>query len=54
MFYNKDEQELTEGGVFCQGCGTDQSTELEKEKSRVVELLLGLFGGISGLFVHLW
>jgi hypothetical protein len=50
MYHDKGEQELTEGGVFCQECGTDQSTEPKKEQSRVVELLLGLFGGISGLF----
>jgi hypothetical protein len=50
MYHDKGEQELTGGGVFCQECGTDQSTEPKKEQSRVVELLLGLFGGISGLF----
>lgn len=50
MCYDKNEQDLTEGGVFCQECGTDQSIKPKREKSRVVELLLSLFGGISGLF----
>jgi hypothetical protein len=50
MYHDKGEQEMTDGGVFCQECGTDPCKEPKKEKSRAVELLLGLFGGISGLF----
>ncbi len=50
MYYDKGEQELTEGSVLCQECGTGQRMEPKKEKSRAVELLLGLLGGMSGLF----
>ncbi len=50
MYYDKGGQELIEDTVFCQKCGTDQSIEPKKEKSKAVELLLGLLGGLSGLF----
>jgi len=49
MYYDKSEQELTEGAILCQKCGTDLGIEPKKEKSRAIELLLGLLGGISGL-----
>ncbi len=50
MHNDESEQELTEGGVLCQGYGTDHCIEPKKEKSRAIELLLSLFGGLSGLF----
>ena len=50
MYYDMGGQELTENSIFCQKCGTDQSIEPKKEKSRAVELLLGLLCGIFGLF----
>lgn len=50
MFYDKSGQELTEGAVFRRKCGTDRGIEPKKGKSRAIELLLSLLGGISGLF----
>lgn len=50
MFCNKCGQELSEGIVFCPKCGTKEGVEIKKEKSRTVELVLGLLGGIFGFF----
>lgn len=50
MFCKNCGQELPEGTIFCTKCGANQRTEQKKEKSRTVELVLGLLGGIFGFF----
>ncbi len=50
MFCNECGQELLEGTVFCPKCGTKQGVEIKKEKSRTIELVLALLGGIFGFF----
>jgi hypothetical protein len=50
MFCKSCGQELPVDTVFCTKCGVNQGTELKKEKSRTVELVLGLLGGIFGIF----
>jgi hypothetical protein len=50
MYCKNCGQELIECAVFCPKCGTNQGTEPKSEKSRTVELVLGLLGGIFGFF----
>lgn len=50
MFCKSCGQELPVETVFCTKCGANQGTEQKKEKSRTVELVLGLLGGIFGFF----
>lgn len=50
MFCKNCGQELPDDTVFCSKCGANQGTEHRKEKSRTVELVLGLLGGIFGFF----
>lgn len=41
---------MAEDAVFCPKCGANQGTEPIKQKSRTLELVLGLLGGIFGFF----
>lgn len=50
MFCKNCGQELPDDTAFCTKCGANQGIELKKEKSRTVELVLGLLGGIFGFF----
>ena len=50
MFCKSCGQEFPDDTVFCTKCGANQGTMQKKEKSRTVELVLGLLGGIFGFF----
>lgn len=50
MFCKNCGQELAVDTAFCTKCGANQGTEQRKEKSRTIELVLGLLGGIFGFF----
>lgn len=50
MFCKSCGQELPDDSVFCTKCGANQGAMQKKKKSRTVELVLGLLGGIFGFF----
>ncbi len=50
MYCKNCGQELPEDIVFCSKCGANQKAAPKKEKSRTLELVLGLLGGIFGFF----